>query len=62
MEEKTVTRRDFLRVTAATAMATTLGRGLLGEARAEPVAKVVLIRNAGVLGPQDRVQDGRGGR
>jgi hypothetical protein len=57
MEEKTITRRDFLRVTAGTAMATTLGRGLLGEARAEPVARVVLIRNAGVLGPQDRVQD-----
>jgi hypothetical protein len=57
MKEKTITRRDFLRVTAGTAMAATLGSGILGEARAEPTAKVVLIRNAGVLGPQDRVQE-----
>jgi hypothetical protein len=56
MKEKTITRRDFLRVTAGTAMAATLGPGLLGEARAETTAKVVLIRNAGVLGPQDKVQ------
>ena len=57
MKEKTITRRDFLRVTAGTAMAATLGSGILGEARAETTAKVVLIRNAEVLGPQDRVQE-----
>jgi uncharacterized protein DUF362 len=57
MKEKTITRRDFLRVTAGTAMAATLGPGLLGEARAEATAKVVLIRNAEVLGPQDKVQE-----
>jgi hypothetical protein len=57
MEEKIITRRDFLRVTAGTAMAATLGSGILGEARAEPTAKVVLIRNAEVLGPQDKVQE-----
>ena len=57
MEEKIVTRRDFLRVTAGTAMAATLGSGILGEARAEATAKVVLIRNAEVLGPQDKVQE-----
>lgn len=57
MKEKTITRRDFLRVTAGTAMAATLGSGILGEARAEPTAKVVLIRNAGVLGPQGKVQE-----
>jgi hypothetical protein len=56
MEEKIFTRRDFLRVTAGTAMAATLGSGILGEARAEPTARVVLIRNAGVLGPQDKIQ------
>ena len=56
MEEKIITRRDFLRVTAGTAMAATLGSGILGEARAEPTAKVILIRNAEVLGPQDKVQ------
>ena len=57
MGEKIITRRDFLRVTAGTAMAATLGSGILGEARAEQTAKVVLIRNAEVLGPQDRVQE-----
>ena len=57
MGEKIITRRDFLRVTAGTAMAATLGSGILGEARAEPTAKVVLIRNAEVLGRQDKVQE-----
>jgi hypothetical protein len=57
MKEKTITRRDFLRVTAGTAVAATLGSGILGEARAETTAKVVLIRNAEVLGPQDKVQE-----
>ncbi len=57
MKEKIITRRDFLRVTAGTAMAATLGSGILGEARAEPTAKVVLIRNAEVLEPQDKVQE-----
>jgi hypothetical protein len=57
MGEKIITRRDFLRVTAGTAMAATLGSGILGEARAEPTAKVVLIRNAEILGRQDRVQE-----
>jgi hypothetical protein len=58
MKEKTITRRDFLRVTAGTAVATALGSGILSEARAEPGAKVVLIRNAEVLGPQDKIQEG----
>ena len=58
MEEKIITRRDFLRVTAGTAVAATLGSGIiLGEARTEPTAKVVLIRNAEVLGRQDKVQE-----
>jgi hypothetical protein len=56
MEEKIITRRDFLRVAGGTAMAAALGAGILGEARAEPTAKVVLIRNAEVLGPHDKVQ------
>jgi hypothetical protein len=56
MKEKIVTRRDFLRVAAGTAMAATLGSGILGEARAEPTAKVVLIRNAEVLGDQGKIQ------
>ena len=49
MEEKIITRRDFLRVAAGTAVAATLGAGILGEAKAEPTARVVLIRNAEVL-------------
>lgn len=57
MKEKIITRRDFLRVTAGTAMAATLESGMLEEARAEQTAKVVLIRNAEVLGPQDKVQE-----
>ena len=57
MKEKIITRRDFLLVTAGTAMAATLGSGILREARAEQTAKVVLIRNAEVLGPQDKVQE-----
>jgi hypothetical protein len=56
MEEKIITRRDFIRVAGGTAMAAALGSGILGEARAEPTAKVVLIRNAEVLGPQYKVQ------
>jgi hypothetical protein len=57
MKEKIITRRDFLRVTAGTAMAVTLGSGILEEACAEATAKVVLIRNADVLGQQDKVQE-----
>ncbi len=57
MREKTITRRNFLRATAGTAMAAALGPGLLGEGRTEPTAKVVLIRNAGVLGPEEKIQE-----
>ena len=46
MEEKIITRRDFLRVAAGTAMAATLEAGGPGEAKAEPTARVVLVRNA----------------
>jgi hypothetical protein len=56
MEEKIITRRDFLRAAAGTGMAATLGSGILGEARAQPTAKVVLIRNAEVLGNHDKIQ------
>jgi hypothetical protein len=56
MRDKIITRRDFLRVTAGAAVAATLKSGILGEARAEPAARVILIRNAEVLGRQDKVQ------
>ena len=57
MDAKIITRRDFLRVAGGTAMATALGAGILREAQAEPTAKVVLIRNAKVLGSQGKVQE-----
>jgi len=57
MEEKIFTRRDFLRGAAGAAMATALGYGILGEAQAEPAAKVVLIRNAEVLAQPDKMQE-----
>jgi hypothetical protein len=57
MEERTITRRDFLRVAAGTAMAATLGAGSLGEAKAaEPAARVVLIRNAEAIGSDGKVR------
>jgi len=56
MKEKIITRRDFLRVAAGATMVTTFGSGILGEARAEPTAKVVLIRNAEVLRDQEKIQ------
>ena len=56
MDEKIITRRDFLRVAGGTAVATALGAGILSEARGEPTAKVVLIRNAEVLGVQGKAQ------
>jgi len=56
MEEKVITRRDFLGVAAGTAMAATLGPGILGEAKAEPTARVVLIRNAEVVGSDGKVR------
>jgi len=56
MEEKVITRRNFLRIATGTAMAATLGSGTLGEALAEPAAKVVLIRNRGVLGSNGEIR------
>jgi Domain of unknown function (DUF362) len=56
MKDGIITRRDFLRVTAGAAVTAALGSGVVGEARAEPTARVVLIRNAEVLGRQGKVQ------
>ena len=57
MKDNTITRRNFLRVTAGAAMTATLGTSILEEARAEPTARVVLIRNAEVLGSQDKAKE-----
>jgi Domain of unknown function (DUF362) len=56
MKERIITRRDFLGVAAGTAMAATLGTGSLGEAKAEPTARVVLIRNADAVGSDGKVR------
>jgi hypothetical protein len=56
MAEITIPRRDFLRATAGTAMAAALGAGIPEIACTEQTAKVVLIRNAGVLGSDDKIQ------
>ena len=56
MEAKTITRRDFLRGAAGTAIVAGLGSGVLGKAQAEPLARVVLIRNADVVGSDGNVQ------
>jgi len=56
MKERIITRRDFLRGAAGTAVAAALGPGILGEAHAQTTANVVLIRNADVLAQPDKMQ------
>jgi len=57
MEKKIITRRDFLRVAAGTAAtAVTLGTGVKQEVIAQATSKVVMIRNADVLGDQGKIQ------
>lgn len=58
MEEKILTRRDFIRVATGIAMAATLEPGILKMAQAEPAAKVVLIRNAEVIGGDGKIEGG----
>jgi hypothetical protein len=56
MAEKIITRRDFLRGAAATALAAAVGPGIPGAAQSEVQARVVLIRHADVLGNKDRIR------
>ena len=56
MEERVITRRDFLKGTAGAALAAALQPGLPSEAKAEPGAKVVLIRHPEVLGRHGKVR------
>jgi hypothetical protein len=56
MEEKIITRRDFLRGAAGTALAAVMGGGTAERAEAEPRARVVLIRHTEVLGRHDKVR------
>jgi hypothetical protein len=55
MTKHDLTRRDFLRLTAGTTVAATLGAGIARDARAEVGAKVVLIRNAEAVGEQGKM-------
>ncbi|MBI5968300.1 MAG: DUF362 domain-containing protein [Deltaproteobacteria bacterium] len=55
-EERVITRRDFLRKAAGTALAAALGSGIPGEAQGEQKGKVVLIRNAEVLGRHQKAR------
>jgi hypothetical protein len=57
MEEKIITRRDFLRGAAGTAVAAALGPGIPKETQAQPTAKVVLIRNAEMPEQPDKMQE-----
>ncbi len=50
-----VTRRDFLKGTAGLIMAMGLGSSLPAEAMAEDKARVVVIRNPKVLGPDEKI-------
>ena len=56
MEERVITRRDFLRGAAGTALDAAMGGGTAEKAEAQPRVKVVLIRHAEVLGRHDRIQ------
>jgi Domain of unknown function (DUF362) len=57
MEERVITRRDFLRGAAGTALAAAVGGGIPEKSHAEePQARVVLIRQAEVLGRNDKIQ------
>ncbi len=55
MKNQSITRRDFLRIAAGTTVTASVGSGIAGEARAEAAARVVLIRNAGAIGEQGRI-------
>jgi len=57
MSEKVITRRDFLRGAAGTALAAAVGTAIPAAAKAEPKARVVLIRNADVLGRNGKLQE-----
>jgi len=54
-KEKIITRRDFLRGTVYTAIATSLGSSLETDVRAEEKIKVVLIRDEKIIDQQGRI-------
>ena len=54
-KSKVITRRDFLRGTVYTALATSLGSRLGGKLRAEEKVKIVLVRDEKVIDQQGRI-------
>ena len=52
-----ITRRDFLRGAAGAALAAALSSPIRAEAQGAPKAKVVLVRNEGVLGRNEGVRE-----
>jgi hypothetical protein len=55
MKTQHLTRRDFLRLTAGSTVAASLGAGIARDARADTAAKVVLIRHAEAVGEQGKM-------
>jgi hypothetical protein len=55
MKTQHLTRRDFLRLTAGTTVAASLGAGIAREARAETSAKVVLFRHPDAVAEQGKM-------
>ncbi len=56
MNQRPVTRRDFLRLAAGTAAVAGLGAGIPRQACADAAAEVVLIRHAEAVGDQGKVR------
>ncbi len=54
-KDRIITRRDFLRGTAYTAMATALGSSLGKETKAEGKVKVILIRDENAIDPRGNI-------
>jgi len=52
MTTRRVTRRDFLCLAAGTSVAAGMGAGIVRDARAQAVARVVLVRHAEAVGAQ----------
>ena len=56
-ETTVITRRDFLRGGAGAALAAALSSPIRGEEQGAPKAKVILIRDRGVLGRNEKVRE-----
>ena len=55
MSESSMTRRDFLRTTAAAAVVGTAGMSLLAQPNAQKKANVVLIRHQHVIDSEGKL-------